>query len=189
MFRVRLFPYLLLLATLACNGGAPADPGSAEEGDSCDALLDCGDGLVCLAVGQGASSCTLTCSGSVDACGASTQCAGVGALEVDVCQPPESVPDAENPPEEDERTSIPCREDAECDVLFPGAVCGTWRGWKECTLPCTSPDICNPPPIGGVTVSFSTCGADEDADRDICIPDEACFVDPFACIDFGGFPF
>jgi hypothetical protein len=179
---------MCMVALVVGCGGAGA-PGEGGEGDRCAALADCGDELVCLAIGDEAPTCALTCSASADACGASAACAGVGALEIDVCQPPESVADEEGAPAEEDRPSLPCRDDTECDALYPGAVCGTWRGARECTLPCADDAVCNPPEVMGVVTTFLECGLDEGADRDICVPNEACFADPLGCISFPGAPF
>ena len=121
----------------------------------------------------------------VDECGASGQCAGVGVLEVNICQPE---PDPMNPPKAEEQPKIPCREDADCSNIHPEAICAQWRGARDCTLPCMDERVCDPPAIGGVTVDFVNCQDDERADqmRTACLPREECFNDPFSCIS--GFP-
>ena len=178
---------LTVLAAAGCNpndeeGGAPA----SEVGSSCDSTLDCGEGLTCLSVGQAAGACQLNCSASADECGAEATCGGVGSLSVDVCQSPESVADEDNAPEEEDRTSVPCTVDEDCSVMQSGAVCATWRDYRECTITCSGDSGCNPPAMMGVTMAFSECAPDEgDIERDVCLPNEDCFTAPMSCIDLG----
>jgi len=184
---MRVIILFALLAT-GCKAGDPDDPlqGTAQEGESCATLGDCEGDLVCLSVGEAGGVCSFRCDIDVNACGGSTECGALGSVGVDVCQPPESIPTADNQPAEEERTSLPCTSDAECQELAPNAVCGTWRGWSECTLTCANDNACNLPPVGGVTLSFMACDADEgDTARDICIPNEECFTNPMSCVDFG----
>ena len=184
------FPWCLLaLSLLACGDGTKDKAGKAgkagELATDCETSTDCSEALACLSIGGGQGSCSLICTASADECGAEATCAGVGSASIDVCQPPESVADENNPPSEEERPTLPCKTDDDCEILQEGLVCGTWRATKECTLPCDTDDQCNPPPFGGMTISFLECGADEGEDRTICIPNEDCLNDPTQCVDFG----
>ena len=58
--------------------------GPAGAVSSCMTASDCPDGHTCLQFGSGPAGCVPTCSAEVNECGGSTQCAGVGVLEVDV---------------------------------------------------------------------------------------------------------
>jgi len=181
-FLRRSLPLTSLLVLTACGGEGKA----GAEGSDCGSTTDCQDGYLCLSIGERQGTCAADCSVSADACGSDATCAGVGSVSIDVCQPRDSVPSDSNAPEEDERASLPCVSDDDCTAIQAGLVCGTWRGWKECTLPCDDSDACNPSGLG-FTTSFMTCGDDEGEDRTICIPDEDCFDDPMSCLSFQGF--
>ena len=115
-----------------------------------------------------------------DECGGSAQCGGVGAVDVNICQEPEAEPDPESPPTPEEEPRIPCREDAECSALHPDAICAEWNGQRDCTIPCMSEDVCDPPAVAGITVDFMNCQDDErsDKERTACLPREECFNNP-----------
>ena len=166
---------MLYVTVLGC-GGENGESGGV--GQNCETVTDCTGETVCVAIGSGESVCQLECSASADACGASGSCRGVGSLAVDVCV---DEPDGETPdPEEQPR--IPCSTDAECEELSPGAICATFQGARDCTIPCEAESDCELPALGGSAPDFFTCAADEgDASRDACLPDLACLDDPLAC--------
>lgn len=176
----------LLIATLAACGGEE-DP-AAGRGKSCETLSDCSGGSVCLRSG-GVSACALECSLEADACSVNAQCAGVGSIDVQVCQPAPENPEQPTP---EEQPKIPCQSDAECQSLHPDAVCAEFQGVRDCTIRCEQEEDCDL--LGftaGVRVDFATCIADEgDASRTVCLPDVRCFQDVTACvsIDAGSFP-
>ncbi len=165
------------------SSGNASSPGTQSTGP-CSTAADCPTGHACIQVGQGQAGCMPTCSASVDSCGASAQCAGVGALDVNICQEPEPEPDPMNPPEATEQPRIPCQEDAECAALNPGAICAEWMGQRDCTLPCTNEAICDPPMVGGLSLDFFNCQDDERADqmRTACLPRIECLNDPLSCL-------
>lgn len=179
---------LTLALILTACGGADGDGGTAKGGTdtgstglTCASQSDCGDDSACLRVGD-ESTCHFTCWGSVDACGARGQCGGVASVEIDICQPKkaESAPEEATPEEE---VFLPCANDAECAALDPGAVCGTWMGGRDCTVPCSRDSECNPPAIQGISVNFYGCLADEgDSSRTVCLSRLECFDDPTSCI-------
>ncbi|MBH23287.1 MAG: hypothetical protein CMH57_02260 [Myxococcales bacterium] len=182
-------PLALLLAALLPLYGCGDDGGdggggsaSSGEGASCVTSADCGEGEACLAFG-GQARCTITCSGSADACSGEASCGTVG-VSADVCQPPEAQPTAEDPPaSEEEVPRLPCASDAECEQIAPGLICATWKSYSECTRPCMTENDCSIPSAGGVGVDFLTCQTDEgDASRMACVPDEVCFMDPTSCV-------
>ncbi|MBT3221451.1 MAG: hypothetical protein HN348_20400 [Proteobacteria bacterium] len=165
-------PLVLLLVIMACQTENPAD--SDADGGACATLDDCDADLVCLA-GVGTGVCVPVCSAQANECSGSAQCAGVGSLEVDVCQEP--VDDAKDAPH------IPCTTDEECDSLQSGTICAEFQGQRDCTISCDKESACDMPTIGGVGMDFLTCIPDEgDTSRDACLPDEACFDNPLDCI-------
>lgn len=165
------------------NNGQPA--GSVS---GCMTASDCPEAHACIQIGNGPAGCVPTCSAMVDACGGSAQCAGVGALDVNICQEEKPEPDPEDPPTPEEEPRIPCREDAECSELHPDAICAEWRGQRDCTIPCMNEEVCDPPAIAGITVDFMDCQDDQRSDktRTACLPREECFNNPLDCIS--GFP-
>ncbi len=167
------------------SGGGTAGNGPSNSVSGCETSSDCPDGHACIQVGAGPAGCVPTCSLSANECSGSAECAGVGVLEVSVCQPE---PEPEDPPTPETQPKIPCRVDADCAAAHPTAICAEWRGARDCTIPCMNEETCDPPAIGGVTMDFLSCSDDErsDKDRTACLPREECFNDPFSCIS--GFP-
>lgn len=176
--------WFVVVMAAACGGsGSSGVAGSAGLGDRCSTTGECEDGTVCMAYGSGGGVCALNCSADAGACGASAECAGVGSLSIETCQEPENVADAESPPSEETRPYVPCATDAECSALESGAICAEWMGIRDCTLPCASATECNPPTIGGLTITFLECAPDEgDPSRDACLPDPACMANPLDCV-------
>jgi hypothetical protein len=82
----------------------------------------------------------------------------------------------------DEPPRLPCKTDDDCDGDL---VCATYMGERDCTMPCAAEDDCAVS-LDGVTLDFSTCGTEEGQDREVCLPDPACYQNPQMCI--GGFP-
>ena len=173
-----------LLSLVAC--GSEGDEASGGEAP-CQSNSDCTGGMVCVSFGSGAGVCTPTCSVSGDECSGTAGCSGVGTLSVSVCQ--ETSTDGEAPaPEEQPR--VPCTTDAECAAIQPGIICAEFEGVRDCTIPCTVEGDCDLPSVGGMSVDFMTCIADERSDqtRTACLPDKACFTNPMTCIDMGALP-
>lgn len=169
---------LIVLALTACGDGKPHTKGP------CETQADCKDGTACLAFGDEEAACALECSISADDCGGEATCAGVGTIGVQVCQDNDRVTPDDEVPAEDDRPRIPCKKDADCEALDPGAVCAQFDGLKDCTIPCYDESDCDVPSAGGVTVDFFTCLPDEsDSSRGACMPDESCWDDPLSCID------
>lgn len=177
------------LGLAACNDGGGGAGGAGSDGAVCATNAECNDGLVCLAYGSGTGLCSIDCTVSADECSGEATCAGVGSIEVDVCQDPANAPDPEDPPEEEDRPRIPCDVDADCAEFGSNAICAEWKGVKDCTIACDAEDDCTPPTFGGIGIDFLTCLPDEaDDSRDACVPDEACFTNPLNCVDLGGLP-
>lgn len=176
--------YLWFVLSMALSPFA-ACSGDGTLNQSCETVSDCEGGTTCVRQG-GASACALTCTADVTACSAESECLGVASLNINVCAEP--TPEGETPQPEDQ-PKVVCTTDADCDAVFSGAVCGTFKGQRDCTIPCTQESDCDGPRVGGVSLDFLTCGADDTAPaRDVCLPDEACFNDPLSCIsglDFG----
>ena len=167
-----------------CSGDDNAEglpPGSVSD---CMTASDCPADHACIQIGGGAAGCVPTCSGSVDECGGSAECAGVGSVDVDICQEEEPEVDPDDPPTPEEEPRIPCQTDEECSALDPGAICAEWQGQRDCTIPCSSEEVCDVPEIGGVTIDFMNCQDDErsDVERTACLPREECFNNPLDCI-------
>ena len=187
-----VFSALMLLGTTLVGCGDDGGGGAAGDATTCSQMSDCPTGTVCL-VTAGLGLCQLDCSVSSDECGASASCAGVGALEVSICQETKEEGEekaAEEVTEEDV-PYIPCATDADCTPLDPGAICAEFKGRKDCTIPCNNQgekSECNMPPMMGVSMDFLICNPDEaDTSRLACLPDEACFSDMMSCMDLGMF--
>ncbi len=164
----------LIIGTLsACGSGS---------GKSCSSIGDCEGGYLCLATSTG-SACAPTCSASVNECGASATCGQVGILSVSACQPtPAPATGTTTMAKAVEQPKVPCKTDAECASVQPGTVCASFKGARDCTIPCTAPANCVPPAVGGVTVRFLTCSTDEGQNRQVCLPDPACLSAPTSCV-------
>ena len=167
------------------NSNSNSTNGPEGSVSSCATSSDCPDGHACIQLGAAPAGCVPTCSVSGNECSGSAQCAGVGLLEVDVCQPE---PDPMSPPSPETQPKVPCKVDADCQTAHPEAICAQWRGAKDCTIPCMNESACDPPTIGGITMDFMSCIDDErtDKERTACLPREECFNNPLSCI--GGFP-
>ena len=171
----------LLAGTLGCSGsgggGGGGDKQATGEGP-CESADECA-GDVCVAIIDGNNPpvyCTEPCGSCPDGlyCDSDT----FALVDLAFCRfgdtPNGPAPTPEEPPR------LPCTSDASCE---PGLVCATFMGERECTLPCVVEDDCTVE-LGGVTINFSTCAADQTAgeSRDVCLPDPACFPDPTGCI-------
>jgi hypothetical protein len=185
MLRTILVAWVVVGAGCAGEGG-----GGKGKGDdpSCNGNSDCPDGMACLSYGSGPGACAAECSASVDECGANASCSGVGSLSIEVCQQDEDLPEEGEAPSEDERPRIACQTDEDCAEYGSRAVCAEWQGLKDCTVLCEAEEDCTPPSMGGMTFDFMACLEDEgDRSRRACLPDEACFADPFSCMQMPGF--
>ena len=180
--RLVLVPSLaLLVGVLGCSSSTSS---SSSGGASCVTSSDCA-GTVCVTVGS-ASACTPKCSVTASECGGEATCQGVGTVGVNVCAPP---PASAAAPKPEEQPKLPCKTDAECSNLHPGAICATWRGERDCTNVCASDDACQPPAIGGVLINFMKCQTDEgNMTRKACLPRAECVTNPSACITAPGLP-
>ncbi|MFN3200554.1 MAG: hypothetical protein ACE366_19300 [Bradymonadia bacterium] len=168
------------------GGGAASGEYSGDTAQACTTTADCEDGAVCVRLGD-RTTCHLDCSVEGNECSGSAGCEGVGTVSVDICQPPAEAPSEENPPAPEEEPRLPCQTDAECQVLDPTAICAQWRGARDCTIPCTMDSQCNPPSVGGISVSLLECATDEgDESRTACLPNAACIDDPQDCFSVPG---
>lgn len=185
--------YALIIGLLALGCGeedSDSDGGRSDyandTGQPCSTPLDCDNGEVCVALGD-RTTCHATCTGSADECGARGSCGGVASVSVDICRPAPD-PEASEPAPQ---PRLPCQTDDDCKRYADNAVCGEWRGMRDCTIECANDDACNPPAAGGISARFAECGRDESADRPICVPRAACFERPSDCYSFptpGGDP-
>ena len=195
--------FLLLGCSSSDGGTSGSSSGGGTSGAppqsvaSCVVSSDCPAEHVCITVGDGSAGCVPICSASAEDCGTNASCGGVGMLSVDVCKETasddggggdstDSGASAEEQAQEEveSEVKIPCNTDADCSVVDPDAICAEWQGERDCTIVCSSEDECNPPALGGVTVDFLTCIADErsDKDRTACLPKAECFENPLNCI-------
>jgi len=181
-----------VLALTACDDGS--DPGtSSSTGPSsssgskatgegpCNAASECAND-VCVALIDGnhppaycSESCTSGSCPSGFYCDQST----FGLVGLSFCRYGATEPATPEPPAEPPR--LPCRTDADCEG---NAVCATYEGQTDCTLPCNSEPECTPPSLGGVTLDLATCAPDQTPgeDRTVCLPDPACFPSAMSCI-------
>ena len=180
-----------LVATFAFSGcGSEDDPAGAGASEhqtaawangACESSADCPAVHACLVVGN-QGGCTPICNGSSNQCGAQASCGGVGATSIDVCQP---VADPNDPPDAEEQPRLPCKSDAECGNLQSGLICAEYMGARDCTLPCSIESDCDIPAMGGISMDFMTCAADEgNSSRNACLPDARCFNNPMVCVTF-----
>ena len=70
------------------GGGNSAGPAGSIS--ACMSASDCPDGHACIQIGAGPAGCVPTCSGVATECSASAECAGVGSLNVNICQEEEA---------------------------------------------------------------------------------------------------
>jgi len=102
---------------------------------------------------------------------------------VNVCQ--EEKKAEEQKPEE--QAVVPCKTDADCDLIQLGTICATFKGRSECTISCSKESDCDPPSMMGVSLDFLACAEDHAKARLACLPDEKCLKDPMSCISMGAF--
>lgn len=192
----RISRSVFILAALAACGPSSGRPiGSSPasgNGAACQSQSDCPTGQACLSVG-GVSACALSCSASANECSGMASCGNVGSVSASYCRPANasSSADAQSAPTAEEQPRIPCRADSECAAVQSDAVCGAFRGARDCTIRCTTRSQCNPPAIGGIVTNFLDCVTDEaDPSRRVCVPDPACFQasNPYACVSLPGAP-
>ena len=181
----------VVLMAVGCGGSdeESESTGGAAPAQSCVGQSDCPDEFACVTT-AGMSYCQPTCTGSIDACGANASCGGVGAMSINVCTPEPEAPAASEEqaaPTPEEQPKLPCASDADCMEFQANAICAQFEGVKDCTIPCSVEADCDTPAIGGFSVDFLTCLADEgDASRSACLPDAACFANPLSCVTMPG---
>lgn len=193
----QLLSATLLSLTIACCGGDDSQNSSADGGRSggggggallqtgegpCDDASECA-GDVCVALIDG-NHPPVYCTQECGACPADFWCdSDTFALAgLSFCRFGDTPSTPPEPPPEPPR--IPCRDDSSCD---DGLVCATFEGERDCTIPCSDESQCAVD-LAGVVVDMHNCEADPTPgqDRDVCLPDPACFTNPASCI--GGFP-
>jgi len=185
----------VIFLAVGCGGSDDESEGGANGygGPACVTQSDCGDEAACVTA-AGMSVCQPVCTGSIDECGVSASCGGVGAMSINVCQPAKEEAPAEEATEEDapapeEQPTLPCVTDEDCSKFDSTAICAQWEGAKDCTIPCTQESDCDIPAIGGFSVDFMTCLEDEaDTSRMACLPDAACFADVMSCVTLPSMP-
>ena len=170
---------LCMVAAIGCSSTGSDDE---SQGLPCSASSQCDDGLVCVST-AGIGVCTPTCEVSANACGGSASCSALGAVSVNVCQ--EETVDEESG-EAEEAPKLTCESDADCAQVEPGTICATYKGQRECTIPCSVETDCDiMPEVVGIKWDLLTCLPDEgQTDRNACVPDETCFETiPSPCMD------
>lgn len=178
---------VVAFTTLAACGKSGGGAGTGS-GAPCATAGDCGSGELCVTLGS-ESACTLDCTVSANACGASASCAGVGSIGVSVCQAPQPAPSSSSPPTPAKQPKLACATDPDCSKIHEGTVCGEWMGAHDCTLVCKQDAECNPPPVGGFSTSFLSCQQDQGTPgRTVCLPRAECLDNPEACVTFPGPP-
>ena len=114
----------------------------------------------------------------------------VGSTSVSICEEPKEETSSggeQSAPEPEEEPRIPCKTDAECDALQSGLICAQFQGQRDCTIPCSQESDRDTPAVGGMSIDFMTCIADEgDSSRNACLPDVACFNNPMDCVTMPG---
>ena len=182
--------WLFLGAVSLVAAGSLVACGGSSSAPSCTTLSDCAAGTVCVSGGAAGSVCLPDCSLSASECSASATCTGVGSTSVSICEEPEEEETSsgeQSTPDPEEEPRIPCKSDDECNALQAGLICAQFKGTKDCTIPCSQESDCDMPSVGGMTVDFMTCIADEaNTSRTACLPDEACFTNPMDCITMPG---
>lgn len=158
---------------------------TTSEGKSCETASECG-ASVCVRVDE-AASCVPRCSVGGNDCSGEASCQGVGSLSVNVCVRKQKAATASDPPEQKEQPRLPCKTDTDCTPLDSRAICAQWHGRRDCTIPCTSDDVCTEPEIAGVAVNFESCQSDEgNTARRACLPRAECESDPRSCVSYPG---
>jgi hypothetical protein len=158
------------------QGQGPCEAASECQGDVCVSIID-GDNPPVY--------CTQECTSG--ACPSGFRCDSTTFQLVGrtFCRFGETPPAGGMEETPSEPPTLPCKTDADCDDT---EVCGTWMAESQCTLRCTAESNCDLPAVGGIRIDLLTCSADEGAgtNRNICVPDAACFSNPLQCTDFGG---
>lgn len=169
----------ILLLIAACGLAACGSSDDSSEAVACETSSECGSD-VCVRVGS-ASTCAPKCSVSANECSGGASCQGLGSLEVNVC--------AEKPkdpaqPKVEEQPRVACKTDSDCSSLDSRAICAQWKGVRDCSVPCTANDQCNPPSVDGITkIEFYSCQPDEgQTTRNVCLPREECLTNPASCV-------
>ena len=173
--------FTITVLNIGCGDGDDNENSPGTQTGECETVSDCGEGYACLSAGV-KSICTPICSGSMDECGAETSCGGVGMLSVNVCKPEQSEAEAKDP---EQQPSLPCKSDADCEILQAGTICATWKGHSDCTIPCSNESDCSLPVDFGVSIDFMACIDDEAEARTACLPDEKCIENMMNCISGG----
>ena len=182
--------FVSALSLAAAGALVACGESSSGGGPSCETLADCAAGTVCVNSGGAGSFCLPDCSISASECSASATCTGVGSTSVSICEEPKEETSSggeQSAPEPEEEPRIPCKTDAECDALQSGLICAQFQGQRDCTIPCSQESDCDMPAVGGMSIDFMTCIADEgDSSRNACLPDVACFNNPMDCVTMPG---
>ncbi len=173
--------FVTAVAFIGC-GTTSAPGGAGSGGGACSSSADCG-AQVCVTLGS-ASTCAAKCSTTANECGGSAGCQGIGSVGINVCAPAPKMGDT---PKASEQPRLPCKNDADCDVIHPGAICATFMGLRDCTIACTNDPPCTTPTIGGVSVDFYRCQTDQgNSARKACLPRAECENNPLACVTVPG---
>lgn len=169
----------ILLFVAACCLAACGSSEDSSEAVACETSSECGS-AVCVRVGD-AAACAPKCSVSANECSGGASCQGLGSVEVNVCAP---APKDPAQPTVEEQPRVSCKTDTDCSSLDSRAVCAEWNGLRDCTIPCTANDQCNPPSLDGMTkVEFYSCQPDQgQTTRTVCLPREECLTNPTNCI-------
>lgn len=156
------------------TGQGPCEAASECKGDVCVSLIDGNNPPIY---------CTQTCDNSQCPQGFVCDEQLFSLVGLSFCRfaPKDQTP-GEDPAPPEEPPTLPCKTDKDCDM---GQVCASYGGERACSLPCSQESDCTPPSVGGITMDLLTCAKDDDQ-RDVCLPDPACFPNPTTCID--GFP-
>lgn len=173
-------------ALAACGSSTSSEPGGGGAGgQACETTSQCGSN-VCVRVGDVAT-CSPKCSVNGDECSGSTSCQGIGTFSVNVCAAKPSEANGAASPKPDEQPRLPCKTDADCQPIDARAICAQWKGARDCTIACTSNDVCKEPPVAGVEIDFESCQTDEgNTARKACLPREECEANPLSCIKVPG---
>ncbi len=177
---------VIVTACIAVHVGSGCSSDSeGEAGAPCETSSDCGSD-VCVSTSNVAS-CAPKCALDGNECSGGLTCQGLGSFSVNVCaaKPKEASPS--DPPTPEEQPRVPCKTDADCKPLDARAICAQWHGARDCTIACTSNDMCAEGPVGGVTVDFESCQTDEgNQARMACLPRAECEDRPLDCVTFSG---
>ena len=110
-------------------------------------------------------------------------------MGVNVCQPNSTSLEelVEFGPEE--QPMLPCGTDEDCQQFSDIAICATYKGVSDCTVPCEEPEDCKMSALAaGMTINFLECSADEgDGSRNACLPNPVCEEDQYDASCFASF--